>query len=108
MSGIALALVVMGAVCHALWNIVSKKAGGGAAFVFLYGVVAVVAYLPVTAWAWVRTPQYFDWTMWFVATASALIHVFYSLVLQKAYREADFTVVYPVARKSAISAYFGA
>jgi drug/metabolite transporter (DMT)-like permease len=98
MSGLALALVLAGAICHAVWNIVAKKAGGGAAFVFLYGVVSIVAATPIAAWMWMNRPQYFDGTMWFAVVASALIHVFYSLVLQKAYREADFAVVYPVAR----------
>jgi drug/metabolite transporter (DMT)-like permease len=97
-SGFALALVLAGAVCHALWNIVAKKAGGGAAFVFLFGAVSVVAYVPVAAWAWARQPQYFDATMWLAAAASALIHLLYALVLQKAYRQADFALVYPVAR----------
>ena len=98
MSGDALALVLAGAFCHAVWNIVAKKAGGGAAFVFLFGVVSVLAAAPVAAWTWMRLPQHFDATMWFAAAASGLIHVLYSLVLQKAYREADFAVVYPVAR----------
>ncbi|GHU07221.1 membrane protein [Betaproteobacteria bacterium] len=98
MSGVALALVLAGAFCHAVWNIVSKKARGGADFVFLYGVVSIVAATPLAAWMWTQQPQYFDATMWFAVVASALIHVFYSLVLQKAYREADFAVVYPVAR----------
>jgi drug/metabolite transporter (DMT)-like permease len=98
MSGLALALVLTGAVCHALWNIVAKKARGGAAFVFLYGVVSVAAMMPVAAWTWTRQPQYFSAAMWIAVAGSALIHVFYSLVLQKAYREADFAVVYPTAR----------
>jgi drug/metabolite transporter (DMT)-like permease len=98
MSGLALALVLTGAVCHAIWNIVAKKAQGGAAFVFLYGVVSVAAAAPVAVWTWTRQPQYFGAAMWVAVTASALIHVFYSLTLQKAYREADFAVVYPVAR----------
>jgi drug/metabolite transporter (DMT)-like permease len=100
MSGVALALVLAGAVCHALWNIAAKKAKGGASFVFLYGLVSVVAAVPVAVWTWVRQPQYFDGTMWFAVLGTALIHVLYSLVLQKAYREADFAVVYPVARGS--------
>jgi drug/metabolite transporter (DMT)-like permease len=83
-----------------LWNIVAKKAGGGAAFVFLFGVVSLVAVAPVAVWTWMRQPQYFDGTMWFATAASALTHVFYALALQKAYREADFSVVYPVARGS--------
>jgi drug/metabolite transporter (DMT)-like permease len=97
-SGFALSLVLAGAVCHALWNIVAKKARGGAAFVFLYGLVGVAAAVPVAGWIWVRQPQYFTAAMWIAVAGSALIHVFYSLVLQKAYREADFAVVYPVAR----------
>jgi drug/metabolite transporter (DMT)-like permease len=100
MSGLALALVLTGAVLHAIWNIVAKKAGGGASFVFLYGVVGVVAAIPLVAWAWTRQPQHFTAMMWVAAAASAVIHVFYALVLQKAYREADFAVVYPVARGS--------
>jgi drug/metabolite transporter (DMT)-like permease len=59
-----------------------------------------VAAAPLAAWAWTRQPQHFDATMWSAAAASAAIHIFYSLVLQKAYREADFAVVYPVARGS--------
>lgn len=38
--------------------------------------------------------------MWFAALGSGLVHVVYSLVLQKAYKESDFAVVYPVARGS--------
>lgn len=98
MSGLALVLVLTGAVCHAVWNIVAKKAGGGGAFVFLFGLVSVAAAAPVAVWAWAQHPQRFDGPMWFAAVTSAVVHVLYSLVLQKAYREADFAVVYPVAR----------
>lgn len=98
MSGLALALVLAGAVCHAIWNIAAKKAAGGAPFVFLYGVVAVAAVAPAAVWTWTRTPQTFGGAMWFAVAASAAIHVGYALVLQKAYRAADFAVVYPVAR----------
>ena len=98
MSSTALLLVLAGAFCHAVWNIVAKKAGGGAPFVFLFGVVSVVAAAPVAAWAWMQHPQIFTATMWLAVVVSALVHVFYSLVLQKGYRESDFAVVYPVAR----------
>ncbi len=98
MNNTALLLVLAGALCHAVWNIVAKKAGGGTAFVFLFGLVSVLAAVPVAAWAWSVRPQVFSGWMWLAAGTSALVHVFYSLVLQKAYREADFAVVYPVAR----------
>jgi drug/metabolite transporter (DMT)-like permease len=100
MNATALALVLTGATCHALWNIVAKKAGGGLVFVWLFGLVSMVAAAPVALWAWIAEPQRFDGWMWFAALGSGLVHVVYSLVLQKAYRESDFAVVYPVARGS--------
>ena len=98
MSTSALILVLAGALCHAIWNIVAKKAGGGLVFVWLFGIVSIVAAAPVAGWVWLTQPQTFDRWMWFAALASGLVHVLYSLVLQKAYRTSDFAVVYPVAR----------
>ena len=100
MSSAALMLVLAGAFCHAVWNIVAKKAGGGTPFVFMFGLVSVVAAVPVAVWSWLRHPQIFDGRMWGAVVTSALVHVLYSLVLQRAYRESDFAVVYPVARGS--------
>jgi drug/metabolite transporter (DMT)-like permease len=98
MNATALSLVLAGATCHAIWNVVAKKSGGGLVFVWLFGLVSIVAAVPVVYWVWGNSPQVFDGWMWFAALASGLIHVVYSLVLQKAYRESDFAVVYPVAR----------
>lgn len=100
MSLTALLLVLAGALCHATWNIVAKKAGGGLPFVWLFGMVSVVAAIPVAGWAWLHQAQSFDALMWAAALGSGLIHVGYSLVLQKGYRVSDFAVVYPVARGS--------
>ena len=63
MSGLALALVLTGALCHAIWNIVAKKAAGGLPFVWLFGQVSVIAALPVAAWMWHTQPQTFDASM---------------------------------------------
>ena len=100
MSALALALVLCGALCHAIWNIVAKKSAGGLPFVWLFGQVSVVAALPVAAWIWHTTPQTFDTRMWLAAIGSGVIHIVYSLVLQKGYRVSDFAVVYPIARGS--------
>lgn len=93
-----LALVLAGAVCHALWNVVAKRAAGGTVFVWLFGCVSVAAAAPVALAVWHVQPQVFDGWMWLAALASALVHVVYSLVLQKGYRVGDFAVVYPMAR----------
>lgn len=100
MSAFALLLVLTGAVCHAVWNAVAKKASGGAPFVFLYGMVSVAAALPFAAWMWVVHRPEFGAAMWSAVIASAVVHVLYSLVLQTAYRASDFAIVYPVARGS--------
>ena len=100
MSATALLLVLTGALCHAIWNIVAKRSGGGLPFVWLFGMVSIVAALPIAGWAWHTHPQAFNTLMWSAALGSGLIHVLYSLVLQQGYRVADFAVVYPVARGS--------
>ena len=100
MSALALALVLTGALCHAIWNIVAKKAAGGLPFVWLFGQVSVIAALPVAGWLWLHSPQAFDAPMWIAAIGSGIIHVVYSLVLQKGYQVGDFAVVYPIARGS--------
>ena len=98
MSTGALALVLSGALCHALWNIVAKKAGGGLEFVWLFGGVSVIAAAPLALWVWTVHAQTFTTAMWFAALASGVIHVLYSLVLQRGYKVGDFAVVYPIAR----------
>ena len=98
MNATTLALVLAGAVCHALWNILAKRTAGGLVFVWLFGCVSVAAAAPVALWAWWVHPQTFDAWMWLAALTSGLVHVVYSLVLQRGYRVGDFAVVYPVAR----------
>jgi len=98
MSASTLTLVLAGAICHALWNIAAKRAAGGLLFIWLFGCVSMVAAAPVALFAWHQHPQAFDGWMWLAALASALLHLVYSMVLQKGYRVADFAVVYPMAR----------
>ena len=51
MSWFAWALVLAGAVCHALWNLIAKQvASGGAPFVWLYGVVSLCWLTPLAIW----------------------------------------------------------
>lgn len=54
MDHIALLLVVIGALCHAAWNLLTKQAAGGLPFVWLFGVVSSAAALPFAAWACAR------------------------------------------------------
>lgn len=94
----ALILVISGALLHATWNFFAKKASGGLPFVWLFGLVSITAALPFGLAAWSAHAAPLTWHAWLTIIASAAAHVVYMLTLQKGYRAADFSVVYPLAR----------
>lgn len=96
----ALALVVLAGFIHASWNIAAKKAGGDVRFVAFTSVVLMLFWAPVGLWVgWQQVPA---WGLleWGLVLASALLHIVYFIVLLRGYRQADLTVVYPLARGS--------
>lgn len=97
----ALALVLIAALLHALWNVAAKKAGGDERFALLCALLVVLLWAPVVLWMGVGEVGAWGWLPWAVLGASAVLHSAYFLVLLKGYRVADLTVVYPVARGSA-------
>ena len=99
MSLSALLLVVVAAFSHACWNLLAKQAAGvGAPFAAAYTGLATLIYAPIALWAVLRFG--FPITRPVVAciVASGILHLAYSLVLQRGYQVADLSVVYPVAR----------
>jgi uncharacterized membrane protein len=94
----ALALVLAGALIHALWNLLAKRAQGGAPFVCLFSTVALVVYAPLVAatLAWQR-PHIGPVQLVFIA-GTAVLHTGYFLALQQGYRLGDLSLVYPLAR----------
>ncbi|WP_454684767.1 EamA family transporter [Ancylobacter moscoviensis] len=95
----SLLLVVLAAFIHATWNLLAKRAAPvGPVFVFAYNLVACAAYAPWVLYllaqgsiAWTTEGAGF-------VLLSGLIHLAYSLCLQRGYQVADLSVVYPVAR----------
>lgn len=98
MNANALMLVVAGALLHAIWNLLAKKASGGLPFVWLFGIVSLAVALPFGLAAWSANSRQLTVLAWGAIAGSAVVHAVYSLVLQKGYRESDFSVVYPLAR----------
>jgi drug/metabolite transporter (DMT)-like permease len=99
MSLVPLALVVIAAFIHASWNLLAKRAAAaGPSFVLAYNVVAVVVYLPWVIWLLATREQIWSWPIGLCLLASAIIHLGYSLCLQRGYQVADLSVVYPIAR----------
>ncbi len=100
MSSAALALVLSAAFIHAYWNLLQKRVAGGAPLAWLTAALAAVIYLPVVvAWCVWKRPE-ISLLGWIFFLGTGLIHVVYYLVLQRGYREADLSLVYPVARGS--------
>ena len=96
----ALALVVLAGLIHACWNIVAKKVGGDARFAFFTGALMMLVWAPLGLWqSWLQLPDW-GWQAYCVVVVSGFLHVGYYLVLLRGYREADLTVVYPLARGS--------
>ncbi len=99
MSYGAILLVVLAAFVHATWNLLAKRASAvGPIFVFSYNLVACVAYLPWVAYLFAEGGIKWSWQGIGFIFLSGLIHLAYSLCLQRGYQKADFSVVYPVAR----------
>ena len=99
MSLLPLFLVVIAAFIHAIWNLLAKRAAAaGAAFVFAYNVVACVAYFPWVVWLVMNRELNWSLPVALCLLLSAIIHLGYSLCLQRGYQLADLSVVYPVAR----------
>lgn len=97
---LAIALVLVSAVAHALWNLAAKRVGGGALFVWLHYSASAVLCLPVAV-VWLVSQQIRpEWTWLPVALLTAALHVVYGVVLQRGYAVGDMSVVYPLARGS--------
>ena len=92
----ALALVLVSAVLHASWNLLAKHNRGNAVFLWQALVASVVIFLapflvllsqhpiPPHGWIWIAL--------------TGLLHTFYFRTLAAAYRRADLSVAYPIAR----------
>lgn len=95
----ALFLVVLAAFIHAGWNLLAKRAAPvGPVFVFAYNLISCLAYAPWVIWLLAQGGIAWTWAGAGFVLASGLIHLAYSLCLQRGYQLADLSVVYPVAR----------
>lgn len=98
MTGLALLLVLLAAVLHAVWNLAAKRAGGGLPFIFVAGLVINTLYVPVVLlYLLARTPA-LSWSMAPTILVSAALKTGYAIFLQRSYRTGDFSLVYPLAR----------
>lgn len=100
----ALLLILLGALCHATWNIYSKHAATSnvAPLDFIWGstFVSVLLFFPLVVKDLLSLADLWTWQMGVFIALSASLHLMYSALLQKGYRVGDYGVVYPLARGS--------
>jgi uncharacterized membrane protein len=100
-TAVALGLVLFSAFIHASWNFVLKKSGGGTGLIACANLVSLLIYAPIVAGAaWYVGYQVQPMHLALMFT-SGMIHTFYFLLLDRAYRSGgDLSIVYPLARST--------
>jgi drug/metabolite transporter (DMT)-like permease len=89
----ALLLALAAAALHAFWNLLVARARDVEAATAVVLAVSILLYAPVAAFTWDV-----ERAVWPYAVASAFLELAYVVLLAAAYRRADLSVVYPVAR----------
>ncbi len=99
MTLFALVLVLGAAVFHATWNLLAKRVGGGGAvFVWLFGVFSVLIYAPLALVLILLQRPYLGVAQFVFMLGSGALHLGYFVVLQRGYAVGDLSLVYPLAR----------
>ncbi len=98
MSALALLLVVTAAFTHATWNLLAKRAAHCRHFNWYYSTGAAILFLPLAIVAWTDFAPRWSWTAAALLAGTCVLHALYSESLQRGYRAADLSIVYPVAR----------
>ena len=99
MSALAIALVLLSALFHALRSLFTKESGDKQIFLWLYSIIALLFFSPVFLYFLFRVgindPSAYAW-----CAGSGFIHFLYWLFLTLAYKEGDLSHVYPIMRSS--------
>jgi drug/metabolite transporter (DMT)-like permease len=96
-TGRDLALVLLSALLHALWNFRTKGSRNPLAFAVLLAACTAggaVCLFPFVDWG--ELPS----RLWWVVSASAVVHTVYFYSLSKGYQAGDLSLVYPIARST--------
>jgi uncharacterized membrane protein len=89
----AVAIVLAAAFLHALWNLLLARSADTAAAVAVATAAGALVTLPVAIARWRLGPEALPWV-----ALSATLELTYLVLLARAYRRADLSLVYPVAR----------
>lgn len=95
-----MALILSSAAIHAYWNLMAKRLPGGSEAVWLFTLVAFIAYAPLAIIAIQVTEFRPDSRAWLFMIGTGAFQMVYFTVLRRGYVAGDLSVVYPLARGS--------
>lgn len=99
MSALAIALVLLSALFHALRSLFTKESGDKQIFLWLYSIFALVCFSPLFFYFLYRV-GIGNFAAYAWCAGSGFIHFLYWLFLTSAYKEGDLSHVYPIMRSS--------
>ncbi len=99
MSALAIAFVLISALCHAVRSLFTKESGDKQIFLWLYSIFALLFFSPLFFYFIYRVgitqPVAYAWCF-----GSGFIHFLYWLFLTQSYKDGDLSHVYPIMRSS--------
>ncbi len=96
MSLLAIGLLLAAAVLHTTWNLLLKQAGEKYMVTWWGAVIGSIAFIPAIFWLGIPSPS-----VWHILIISAFFEIAYYIVLAEAYKDSDFSLVYPIGRGAA-------
>jgi drug/metabolite transporter (DMT)-like permease len=99
MSALAIALVLLSALFHAIRSLFTKESGDKQVFLWLYSLFALLFFAPLFVYfifrVGITNPAAYAW-----CAGSGFIHFLYWIFLTNSYKEGDLSHVYPIMRSS--------
>lgn len=93
-----LALVLLSALLHAVWNTWAKASRNATIFLGLFQLATLALTVPLVPWMHLReVPR----GVWLALPITGIVHYFYQRFLGRAYSTGDLAVVYPITRSTA-------
>jgi len=97
---IALLLILISAIIHALWNLLTKQSRDKLAFIWWSMLAILFIYFPLFLW-YLRQSSMPLSEIWFWPIVSGFFQAAYCVLLAFAYERGDLSIIYPLSRGSA-------
>jgi drug/metabolite transporter (DMT)-like permease len=101
MSLVAILLLIVSAVLHATWNLISKSNKPSAAFLLVANAFGSLLLIPVAIYYGANYAS-FSTHVWILVAATGVFQALYFASLAGAYKSGDMSLAYPLARSSPI------